>query len=99
MQSMQDKEKSKDFTQTWENNVTPETHDPISRVRTMLEKPKKYDDTMEYIQCLELKRTSGNATENTLGELSRARNQFQKKNLAFAQGAPEYDGKPEKVFD
>ena len=50
MQSMQEKERSKDFTQTWENNVTPETHDPISRVRTMLEKPKKYDATMEYIQ-------------------------------------------------
>ena len=33
MQNMQDKEKSKDFTQTWENNVTPETHDPISKVR------------------------------------------------------------------
>ena len=99
VQSMQDKEKSKDFTQTWENNANPETHDPISRVKTMLEKPKKYDATMEYIQCLELKRTSGNATESTLGELSRARDRFQKRILAFAQGAPEYDGKPEKVFD
>ena len=99
MQNMQDKEKSKDFTQTWENNVTPETHDPILRVRNMLEKPKKCDATMEYIQCLEAKRAAGNATESTLGELSRAKNQFQKRILAFVGGAPEYDGKPEKVFD
>ena len=102
MQNMQDKEKSKDFTQTWENNVTPvtpETHDLISRVRNMLEKPKKCDATMEYIQCLEAKRAAGNATESTLGELSRARDRFEKRVLAFIGGAPEYDGKPEKVFD
>jgi len=99
VQNMEDKERSKDFTQTWENNATPETHDPISRVRNMLEKPKKCDVNMEYIQCLEMKRTAGNATESTLGELSRARERFEKKILAFAAGAPEYDGKPEKVFD
>ena len=89
LQNMQDKEKSKDFTQTWENNVTPETHDPISRVRNMLEKPQKCDVTMEYIQCLEMKRAAGNATESTLGELSRARERFEKRILAFAEGAPE----------
>ena len=49
LKNMQEKEKSKEFTQTWENNVTPDTHDPISRVRSMLEKPKQCDATMEYI--------------------------------------------------
>jgi len=88
MKNMQEKEKSREFTQTWENNVTPDTYDPITRVRNMLEKPKQYDATMEYIQCLEEKKAAGKATENTLGELSKAR-----------AGAPEYDGKPEKVFE
>ena len=49
LKNMQEKEKSKEFTQTWENNVTPDTHDPILRVRSMLEKPKQWDATMEYM--------------------------------------------------
>ena len=72
LKNMQEKERSREFMQTWENNVTPDTHDPITRVRSMLEKPKQCDATIEYIQCLEAKKAAGKATESTLGELSKA---------------------------
>ena len=36
-----EKEKNQSYMQTWENNVTLESHDPIAKVPAMLERSKK----------------------------------------------------------
>ena len=47
------KDKEREFTQTWVNNVEPEIHDPISRVQTMLEEEKKTNGEQFYLQELQ----------------------------------------------
>ena len=97
MQSMQDKERSKDFTQTEENNVTLDIYNPIKRVRNMLEKPKRDDYNMEYIQLLKDKIAAGKADQSTYDELSEAESLFKRRILDFVEGAPQYDGKSEEI--
>ena len=52
LQTVKQKEESKAYAQTWENNVTLETHDPIARVTGMLEQIKKTDETQGYPEML-----------------------------------------------
>ena len=40
-------EESKVYAKTWEENATPETHDPIARVVVKLEKQKKLDRSLK----------------------------------------------------
>ena len=52
LQTVKQKEESKAYAQTWENNATLETHDPIARVTGMLEQNKKTDETQGYPEML-----------------------------------------------
>ena len=52
-------------------NATPETHDPIARVAALLEKPKKQNVTLRYIEMLHMKITAGRAVLNTHAKLSK----------------------------
>ena len=47
---MKTKNENQSYMQTWEKNVTLETHDPIARVQAMLEQSKKRDVTQ---RCME----------------------------------------------
>ena len=51
----------------WENIATPETHDPIARVTAMLEKPKKQDETLGYMDMLCMEIAAGRAVRCSTG--------------------------------
>ena len=92
------KDKGREFAQTWENNVEPEIHDPISRVQAMLEEEKKTDGEQFYLQDLQRQVAEGKLGSNTLAEISKTGASIRKRILGFREKAPKYDGKPEKVF-
>ena len=83
------KEENKSFAKTWEENATTETYDSIARVVAKLEKQKKPDRSLSYLQILRTEVDAGEADQNTHAELSKAEEAFSK---------TPYDGNPETVF-
>ena len=75
----QQKEESKAFTKTWEETATLETQDPLARKVANLEKPKKVDKSLNYLEILQADVDSGRADRNTHAELRKAEKAYIKK--------------------
>ena len=84
----QQKEESKVYAKTWEDNAVPETHDPIAK----LERPKQVDGTLDYLEMLRAER------DCVYAELGKSEEAFGKRKRKFNMHAPSYDGNPKKVF-
>ena len=99
LKNLQQKEENMAFTQTWENNGVLETHDPIARVVAKLERPKKVERTLSYMELLRADVDSGRAYRHAHAELSKSEENYDKRMREFVRYAPSYDKNPKKVFD
>ena len=92
-------DKDKSFTQTWQESATPKTQDPIGRVVARLEGPKEEDAQEVYVSFLKAEKAAGRGDRLTLQDLSRAEAEYKKRLLDFSCRAPTYNGNPSKVID
>ena len=65
----------------------------------MLEKPRKQDRTLKYIELLIADADTGRAGRHTHAELSKSEETFDKRMREFVRNAPKYDGNLKKVFE
>ena len=91
---MEQKDKDKSFTQTWQESATPETKDPIGRVVAILERPKVEDAQEVYVSYMKVEKAAGRGDRLTLRDLSRAKAEYKKRLLDFSWRALTYDGNP-----
>ncbi|MBZ5782059.1 hypothetical protein, partial [Klebsiella aerogenes] len=53
LQAERRKAENRSYIQTWENDVTADTQDPMAHVKAMLEQPKLRDETQDYLEELD----------------------------------------------
>ena len=88
------KQKEVDKAKTWEESAILETHDPIAKVVAKLEKQKKPDRSLAYLEILRVEVDAWGIDQNMYAELSKAEEAFSKKMREFNRYAPPYDGNP-----
>ena len=96
---IEQKDKDKSFSQTWQESATPETQDPIGRIVAILELPKVEDAHKVYVSFLKAEKAAGRGDRQTLRDLSRGEAEYKKRLLDFSCRAPAFDSNPSKVFD
>ena len=69
LQKVKMKKENWSFVQTWENNATPESQDPITRVQAMLKQSKIMDAQQKYKEHLNEQVADGTANMNTYKKL------------------------------